>query len=353
MKIASIVGARPQFIKAAVVSRAITHYNQEGREPEIEEIMVHTGQHYDYSMNQVFFEELEIRQPDYNLEVGSGSHGKMTGAMLSRIEDVLCLEQPDWVLLYGDTNSTLAGSLAAVKLHIPVAHVEAGLRSFNRRMPEEINRVLTDHVATLLFCPTETAVVNLRKEGITHGVCNVGDVMLDAVRYYRKKAFIPHRDKPFALASLHREENTEDRDRLRRIFSAMAVSPVTVVLPLHPRTRNHLKQGQISVSSRVEILDPLPYFSMLGYLETCSFVITDSGGLQKEAYFFGKKCITVRDETEWIELIQCGANKVVGTKGSTIIDAFSWAMEPLSAVQEFYGKGNAGQLIIQQVAEYG
>jgi UDP-GlcNAc3NAcA epimerase len=346
MKIITVVGARPQFIKAAVLSRAIFVHNGSGEE-KIEECMVHTGQHYDYNMSQVFFDELEIPNPHYNLGIGSGCHGKMTGAMLEAIEKVLLLEKPDLVMVYGDTNSTLAGCLAAVKLHIPVAHVEAGLRSFNRKMPEEINRVLTDHAASYLFCPTPNAVSNLEKEGIREGVFEVGDVMYDAVIYYRKRAIRPERKTPFILASLHRAENTEDPQRLRNILSAMNSFPIPVVLPLHPRTKKALDKGSVLVSPFIEIIDPLPYLYMLGHLEQCTFVLTDSGGLQKEAYFFGKKCLTVRDETEWIELVECGANRVVGADETEIQRGISWAMESLPELKPLYGNGNAGTKILQ------
>jgi UDP-GlcNAc3NAcA epimerase len=351
MKIATIVGARPQFIKAAPVGRAIQKHNQDKSNTPITEVLVHTGQHYDYNMSQVFFDELEIQAPDYHLGVGSGTHGKMTGAMLERIEKVLLDEQPDWVLVYGDTNSTLAGALAAAKLHIPVAHVEAGLRSFNRCMPEEINRVLTDHISTLLFCPTKTAVVNLENESIRQDVYRVGDVMYDAVLYYRNKAKINGQDRPtpYVLASLHRAENTDDPKRLGSIFSAMGVSPIPVILPLHPRTRKLMKHNNLSTNNRIEILEPQSYLNMLKYLDRCTFVITDSGGLQKEAYFFGKRCITVRDETEWTELVECGANRVAGAEESVIRSTFSWAMEPLLNTPELYGSGNASERIIHHL----
>jgi UDP-GlcNAc3NAcA epimerase len=353
MKIATIVGARPQFIKAAPVSRAIEAHNQTKSNSQITEVLVHTGQHYDYNMSQVFFDELEIQEPDYHLGVGSGPHGKMTGAMLQRIEEVLMDEQPQWVLVYGDTNSTLAGALAAAKLHVPVAHVEAGLRSFNRRMPEEINRVLADHISTLLFCPSKTAVVNLENEGIRQGVHRVGDVMYDAVLCYRKKAKVNKLDRPgpYVLASLHRAENTDDPRRLRSILSAMGVSPIPVILPLHPRTRKLMKREDLSTNSRIQILEPLSYLNMLDHLEQCTFVITDSGGLQKEAYFLGKRCVTVRDETEWTELVECGANRVTGAEESKIRSAFSWAMEPLSHTPELYGDGNASERIIYHLTK--
>ena len=354
MKIATIIGARPQFIKAAPVCRSIAEHNKSAMRSSnfIYESIIHTGQHYDHNMSQVFFDELEISEPKYNLGIGSGSHGKMTGAMLESIESVLLNEKPDWVLVYGDTNSTLAGALSAVKLHIPVAHVEAGLRSFNRRMPEEINRVLTDHMGTLLFCPTERAVNNLKQEGITNGVFNIGDVMYDAMLYYRKKAVVPNRNDPYALASLHRAENTDDPDRLRSIFSALNDSPVPILLPLHPRTRKVLEQEKVLANKHVEIVEPLSYFSILGHLEKCAFVLTDSGGMQKEAYFFDKKCITVRDETEWTELVDCGANRVVGAESTAILDAFQWALNEKKGFKTgLYGDGDAGKKIVRHLVE--
>jgi UDP-GlcNAc3NAcA epimerase len=350
MKIVTIVGARPQFIKAASVSRAIQKSNQEDSGSQIQEIIVHTGQHYDHNMSQVFFDELEIREPDYYLGVGSGNHGEITGTMLAKIEEVLLEEKPDSVLVYGDTNSTLAGALAAAKLHIPVAHVEAGLRSFNKQMPEEINRVLTDHLSTLFFCPTETAVKNLENEGIIDGVSNVGDVMYDAALYYQKNATKPNQELDFALATLHRAENTDNLERLCRIFSGLGESPVPVILPLHPRTKKVINQANISLNDNVHIVEPLPYLSMLGHLEACKFVITDSGGLQKEAFFFGKRCITVRDETEWVELVDCGANRIVGAKREAIVNAFNWAMSSGGKFPRLYGNGNASLLIIHELA---
>jgi UDP-GlcNAc3NAcA epimerase len=348
--ILSVVGARPQFIKAAVVSRAIAAHNRAHSDAVLDEVLVHTGQHYDRLLSAVFFEQMDVSPPAVNLAVGSGSHGATTGAMLTGLEREIVARQPSWVVVYGDTNSTLAGALAAAKLHVPLAHVEAGLRSFNRRMPEEINRVVTDHVADLLFCPSAAAADLLAREGITDGVHVVGDVMLDAVRHYRAKAVAPERSGPFALASLHRAENTDDPRRLRRILGALARAPVPVVLPLHPRTRKAIAAEGISVEGQLQTVEPLPYFAMLGHLERCAFVITDSGGLQKEAYFFGKKCVTVRDETEWTELVEAGANRVVGTDPEAILAACDWALDPLTGPQPLYGDGHAGQRIVERLA---
>lgn len=347
LTIMTIVGARPQFVKAAVVSRAIAKYNRTRPVQSIVEQIVHTGQHYDYGMSQAFFDDMGIPSPVINLGVGSGSHGVMTGAILAGLEQEMLARRPHAVLVYGDTNSTLAGALAATKLHVPVAHVEAGLRSFNRQMPEEINRIVTDHVSTSLFCPCERAKAQLAREGITQGVHVVGDVMYDAVCYYRPKAIPPAYEHPYALASLHRAENTDNAQRLRRILAALSAAPVPMILPLHPRTRHTLERERIVVTGQIHLLAPLSYLAMLGHLERCAFVVTDSGGLQKEAFFFGKKCITLRDETEWLELVECGANRVVGAEEAAILAAFAWAMQPLSQVPELYGQGDAGERIVQ------
>ena len=352
MNITTIVGARPQFVKAAAVSRAIKKHNEAKIHPDevINEVLVHTGQHYDYNMSRVFFEELGIPEPDINLGVGSGRHGEMTGAMLAALEEILMDQAPDYLLVYGDTNSTLAGALAASKLHIPVAHIEAGLRSYNRRMPEEINRVLSDHLSTLLFCPTETAVDNLGKEGITAGVVNVGDVMYDSVLHYKPQARKPSINEPFALATLHRAENTDDPIRLTAILDAIQGAPVPIVLPLHPRTRKMLARFGIQVGKKISAIEPIPYLSLLGYLDACEFVITDSGGLQKEAYFFEKKCITVRDETEWVELVKSDANRVVAADKQKIMRAFAWAAEPLANIDYLYGRGDASDRIVRNLS---
>jgi UDP-N-acetylglucosamine 2-epimerase len=345
LKILTVVGARPQFIKAAMVSRAIAQHQPSAGGPIFAEEILHTGQHYDPLMSQVFFEEMEIPRPAANLQVGSGNHGETTGAMLAGIEREILARKPDRLLVYGDTNSTLAGALAAAKLHVPVVHVEAGLRSYNRLMPEEINRVLVDHVSSLLCCPSEQARTNLAREGIERGVHVVGDVMYDAVRYYRGKALVPPVPPPFILCTLHRAENTDDAARLRGIVAALQDAPLPVVLPLHPRTRKLADAQGIAFGGRIGVLEPVSYFAMLGYIEHSAFVVTDSGGVQKEAFFLGKRCITVRDETEWTELVACGANRVVGTDPAAICQAFSWAVEPLGECPEVYGRGDAGERI--------
>jgi UDP-GlcNAc3NAcA epimerase len=314
MKIVTVVGARPQFVKAAVVSKAFARHGG------ITELIVHTGQHYDAELSGVFFEEMRIPDPSHNLNVGSGPHGHQTGQMLAKVEAVLSAERPDAVLVYGDTNSTLAGALAAVKLGIRVAHIEAGLRSYNRQMPEEINRVLTDHASDLLFAPTLTATANLSKEGIpVSRVHLTGDVMLDAVRQYEHAArgrkilsALGIEPKKFVLATIHRAENTDDVDRLTTIFTALAkvASEIRVVLPLHPRTRNALDRlGLLSGGpNTLTVTDPVGYLDMLALESGASVVVTDSGGVQKEACFCGVPCVTVREETEWPELIDAGWN---------------------------------------------
>jgi UDP-GlcNAc3NAcA epimerase len=352
LKLLTVVGARPQFIKAKPVSMAIAEHNVGSPDTPIAEEIVHTGQHYDYAMSQAFFDELEIPEPVVNLEVGSGSHAEMTGAMLVRLERQIQERQPDWVLVYGDTNSTLSAALAATKLNVPVAHVEAGMRSFNRRMPEEANRVLTDHLSSLLFCPSEVSRRNLAQEGICEGVHVVGDVMYDAFLYYRAKAIPPDRVAgSFALATLHRAENTDDPDRFRAILSAMADAPAPVVFPMHPRTRKFIQQAGIAVPEKVEVIEPVPYLSMLGYLERCAFVITDSGGLQKDAFFARKRCITVRSETEWTELVDCGMNRLVGNDPGALKAALCWALGPFETEWQPYGDGHAANLVVRALEE--
>jgi UDP-GlcNAc3NAcA epimerase len=322
LNLLTIVGARPQFVKAATVSRAIARHNASQPASNVVEKIVHTGQHYDDNMSEVFFRELEIPHPAHHLGIGSGGHGAQTGRMLAEIEHVLLEERPDVVMVYGDTNSTLAGALAAAKLHTPIAHVEAGLRSFNRRMPEEINRVLTDHLANWLFCPTQTAVDNLKTEGITRGVYDVGDVMFDGL-LYSKSASSAHpflerlgiKSGGYAFATAHRAENTESFDRLRDLVATVeAVADVcgTVVLPLHPRTQHALATHGLSFSRRVLQIAPVPYLEMIPLVENARLVLTDSGGVQKEAFFLGVACITMREETEWVETVSVNANRLVG-----------------------------------------
>lgn len=347
MKLVTIIGARPQFIKAATISRVIANRT------DIREVIVHTGQHYDTYMSDVFFDELGIPKPDYNLGIGGGTHGAMTGRQLEAIEGVLLNEKPDWVLVYGDTNSTLAGALAAAKLHIPVAHVEAGLRSFNRRMPEEINRVLTDHASDHLFAPTETAVKNLYNEGIAaEKIFQTGDVMLDASLFYRDQARQPSwleetgvKSDNFVLASVHRAENTDDRARLEAIFKGLAASIIPVILPLHPRTKGRLTKFGIEPAPHLHVVEPVGYLEMVWLEENCRLICTDSGGVQKEAYFFGKPCLTMRDETEWIELVDNGWNQIVGADAGRIADALRNAATP-EVGNPLYGNGKSAELII-------
>ncbi|MGC9329252.1 MAG: non-hydrolyzing UDP-N-acetylglucosamine 2-epimerase [Candidatus Hinthialibacter sp.] len=340
-KLLTILGARPQFIKAAVVSRYIRTCDH------INEIIVHTGQHYDHNMSQVFFDSMEIPEPHYHLGVKQPTHGAQTGRMLEAIEQVLIQEKPDWTLVYGDTNSTLAGALAAGKLHIPVAHVEAGLRSFNKRMPEEMNRVLTDHISDILFCPSNASKNQLQNEGITQGVHVIGDVMFDAFLHYKNKAIAPEIDYPFALATIHRAENTDDPNRLHTILNGFKQSPVPILFPVHPRTKKQIDQMGFHANENIMMIEPLSYFHLLGYLLRCSFVITDSGGLQKEAYFAGKRCITARNETEWTELIDSDANQLGGDLSNGVQDLYAWAMKPLSHEKNIYGDGNAAQRCVE------
>jgi len=364
MKIVTIVGARPQFIKAAAVSRAIREHNLENPEGGIHEVIVHTGQHYDENMSQVFFDELDIPRPDYNLEIGGGTHGEMTGRMLEKIEHVLLAEHPDWVLIYGDTNSTLAGAIAASKLHIPVAHVEAGLRSFNMRMPEEINRILSDRVSTLLFCPTDTAVKNLEAEGVVSGVHKVGDVMYDASLFYRDMAkerstiLDEHSltPKEYVLVTCHRAENTDDPKRLAEIVDGLAriAEKTKVVFPLHPRTGKMLKeQGIMERLVKVEMLEPVSFLDMVMLEEGAKAIITDSGGVQKEAYFFEVPCITMRDETEWVETTEAGHNVLVGASSDKIVEGWEILSDHLSFSSDSpYGHGYAGGEIIDKLFQY-
>jgi UDP-GlcNAc3NAcA epimerase len=353
LKVATIVGARPQFVKAAVVSRQLRAI------PDVHEVLIHTGQHYDDSMSQVFFDELQIPLPDFSLGIGSGPHGAQTGRMLSAIEEVLGRERPDWVLVYGDTNSTLAGALAAVKLHIPVAHVEAGVRSFNRRMPEEINRVLTDHAADLLFAPTATAIENLRREGIEDSkVALVGDVMYDAALYYAERANnkssvlerLAVQKNGYALVTVHRAENTDDAIRLQAIIEAVHALSQTlpVIFPVHPRTRTVLREKYASLSTeKVLAIDPVGYLDMVMLEKNARLVATDSGGVQKEAFFYRVPCVTLRDETEWVETVDLGWNRVVPpTDKDSVTKNLFEALNALPGKEAFpYGEGRSSEKI--------
>jgi UDP-GlcNAc3NAcA epimerase len=364
VRIVSIVGARPQFIKAATVSRAIAAHNDAGPGPRLEEKLVHTGQHYDDNMSAVFFEELEIPRPAYHLGIGSGPHGEQTGRMLERIERVLLDESPDLVQVYGDTNSTLAGALAAAKLHVPVAHVEAGLRSFVRTMPEEINRVLTDHLSDLLFCPTPTAVANLAREGIDRGVHRAGDVMYDSTRFYARKAATLEQDmlrrlriapKSFYLATVHRAENTDNQERLSGIFEAfdeMAAPDCPVIVPLHPRTVKYLHQYGLQVGGAVRIIEPASYLEMIVLEKNARTVLTDSGGVQKEAYFLGVPCVTLREETEWVETVEAGWNILAGSDTRAIVAAVNAPAPQAASGGGVYGNGDAACRICEVLSEY-
>jgi UDP-N-acetylglucosamine 2-epimerase len=366
MKIVTIVGARPQFIKVAPVWRAIQQHNLQGAEPQITEIFVHTGQHYDYEMSQVFFDQLEIPNPQHHLGIGSGTHGEMTGLMLSRIERVLVQEKPDWAIVYGDTNSTLAGALAASKLNIPLVHVEAGLRSFNRRMPEEINRVLTDHISAVLFCPTDVAVWNLRKEGIRNGVFNVGDVMYDAFLFCKDLALRNSRILPdlglkpgnYFLATVHRQENTDDTRNLENIFltfEQFARPDCPIIVPLHPRTQKALDNKKVErLNQYVRLIPPVSYLDMIALESQSRLILTDSGGVQKEAYFSGVPCVTLRGETEWIEIVESGWNYLGGTECKQIRAAFEKALHFCPGEQpRFYGEGQASHLILNHLLTFG
>lgn len=348
MKVTTILGARPQFIKAAVVSRAITQTRS-----DIQEKIIHTGQHFDNNMSDIFFDELDIPRPHVNLRVGGGGNGQNTGRMLEKLEASLIEDRPDWVLVYGDTDSTLAGALAAAKLDIPVAHVEAGLRSYNRKMPEEINRVLVDHLSTLLFAPTKTAEENLKKEGVVGRKVKVlGDVMYDAALYYKEYAKEPAWFEglgvlkgAYLLCTIHRAENTGDPIRLRAIFEGLRISNLLVILPLHPRTRKVIAELGLVIPCNVFVVDPVGYLQMVWLEVNCSLVITDSGGVQKEAYFHSKRCITLRDETEWVELVNASVNVLVGADSIKIADEIARASDA-EFIPSLYGTGNSGEQIV-------
>ncbi len=348
MKIINIIGARPQFIKVGIVNKALTENSN------FESIIIHTGQHYDENMSKVFFDELEISRPDYNLNVGSGTHGKQTADMLSGIEEVLLNEKPEWVIVYGDTNSTVAGSLAAAKLHIKTAHVEAGLRSFNRLMPEEINRIATDHISDLLFAPTKTAMDLLKKEGLEAKSVFSGDVMYDSILHFERLADekIKLNDitelAEFYLATIHRQENTDDLSRLQNIFNAFSELDSPVILPVHPRTRKILQN--IKFSANVKIIDPVSYLEMITLLKNCKKVLTDSGGLQKEAFFLKKQCVTLRDETEWTETLENNWNFIVGTNSKLILEKIN--AEKIDKQNDYFGDGNSVKKILDAIINF-
>ncbi|CAN1518494.1 WecB UDP-N-acetylglucosamine 2-epimerase [Paracoccaceae bacterium] len=357
MKILTILGARPQFIKAASISRHV------GNNSDLTEVLVHTGQHYDADMSDVFFEELSIPRPAHHLGISGGGHGAMTGRMLEALEAVIVAEKPAVVLVYGDTNSTLAGALAAAKLHVPIAHVEAGLRSFNRQMPEEINRVLVDHCADLLFTPTDVATLHLIREGIDRDrIQQVGDVMYDTALYFGDRARALGKgasafglaDRGFVLATVHRQENTDDRARLASILSALsaAAAQIPVILPLHPRTRSRIADFGLEASlARIKVVDPLGYLDMVGLEAAAAVIATDSGGVQKEAYFHGVPCVTLRDETEWVELVDAGWNRLVSPSSADIAEQILRAVGTQGRLIAPYGTGNAAEKIASALCE--
>ncbi|MBN2664064.1 MAG: UDP-N-acetylglucosamine 2-epimerase (non-hydrolyzing) [Bacteroidales bacterium] len=352
MKILTIVGARPQFIKAAAISREIS------KNFDIQEVIVHTGQHFDKNMSDVFFTEMQIPKPKYNLNINSLSHGAMTGRMLEQIEQVIITERPDFVLVFGDTNSTIAGALAAKKLHVKVIHIEAGLRSFNIKMPEEVNRILTDRISDILFCPTNKAIENLDNEGFANfniKIVKSGDVMQDTAIFYTDLAKKPNFDVPsnFVLATIHRAENTDDIERLKNIFSALSTisEDIPVLLPLHPRTKKIIEKNNIDTKN-IQIVDPVGYLEIVYLLKNSKLVLTDSGGMQKEAFFFSSPCITLRDETEWVELVQNGYNKIVGADTEKIILAYKLLIDSsLDFSVDLYGNGKASEVIIKNILE--
>jgi len=357
MKILTVVGARPQFVKATPVCNAL-------REAGHKEYLIHTGQHYDYEMSQVFFEEMGISKPDLNLQVGSGNHGWQTSQMLVKIEEILLAEKPDYVLVYGDTNSTLAGALAAIKLQIPVAHIESGLRSYNRSMPEEHNRVLTDHCADLLFCPTQVAVDNLLSECVQGKVHLVGDTMFDAVLHFyqiaeQKSRILKALDlqpKQFLLATIHRPYNTDIAANLMNLLSAFLDIGELVIFPVHPRTRAKIAEFDRNfsmklASSNVQMIDPVGYLDMLTLEKNARLILTDSGGIQKEAFFFNVPCVTLRPETEWVETVQAGMNILAGTNRSQILMAVSKGDWPQITSTNIFGNGSAGKQIVKILSQ--
>ncbi|GAA0076897.1 UDP-N-acetylglucosamine 2-epimerase (non-hydrolyzing) [Clostridium sp. CTA-5] len=351
MKVLTVIGARPQFIKAATVSNKIRKNNTE--------ILVHTGQHYDNNMSDIFFEELGIPKPDYNLSIGSSNHGHQTGSMMIALEEIYLKEKPDMVLVYGDTNSTLAGALCASKLLIPVSHVEAGLRSFNKTMPEEQNRILTDHISDLLFVPTLTAENNLKAENITKGVYNTGDVMYDAINLFKERAkemsnIVEKLDlapESYILSTIHRAENTNSIERLTSIIGALSNCNEKIILPLHPRTKKFIQEYNLPIGENVTIIDPVGYLEMISLENNSKKILTDSGGVQKEAYFLKKPCITMRDETEWVETVNNGWNTIVGSDSNKILDAIA-NFNPTGNPPSAFGEGNTSEIITNIIQKY-
>jgi len=356
MKLITIVGARPQFVKAAAVSREIAKH------PEITEIIVHTGQHFDKNMSAIFFKEMEIPKPKYNLNINGLSHGAMTGQMLEGIEKIILDEKPDFVVVYGDTNSTIAGALATKKLHAKVVHIEAGLRSFNMKMPEEINRILTDRISDILFCPTDEAIKNLNKEGFENYDCEIiksGDVMQDAAMFYAEKSkekstiIKKLKLKKFILCTLHRAENTDDLNNLKSIINALNKinTETPMVFPLHPRTKKIIQKNKIEMKFRS--IEPVGYFDMLELLKHCSLVMTDSGGLQKEAFFFKKNCVTLREQTEWVELVENNFNMLAGSNAEKIYSSYKKMISVKSNFKiNLYGNGTACKKIVGSLSKH-
>ncbi len=349
-KILTVVGARPQFIKSAPVSLAI-------RQAGLQEVMVHTGQHYDANMSEVFFEQLKLMRPQYPLEIGSGSHAYQTGEGLKQLEGIIRQEAPDAVLVYGDTNATIAGALAAVKIHVPVAHIEAGLRSFNRRMPEEVNRVVTDHVSSWLFAPTDLAVANLRNEGITQGVFKVGDVMLDAAELFLSQAesmgsglFDRHQLQPrdYILLTLHRAETTDTPEQVHRVLRALDRQGMPVLFPTHPRVRPLVQS--LAGLRNIRFVEPLSYLEMLQAEKHAQAIVTDSGGVQKEAAFFSIPCITLREQTEWVETVESGWNRLVGLCEDKLVEALGSLQTPSQSIVHLYGDRQASRAIVDVLA---
>ncbi|EHU2607519.1 UDP-N-acetylglucosamine 2-epimerase (non-hydrolyzing) [Acinetobacter baumannii] len=347
MKILTVLGARPQFIKAAAFSRAVQKSSM------MEEIIIHTGQHYDQNMSDVFFEEMDIPKPKYMLQTGGKTHGAMTGQQLEKIEEILLIEKPDIVLVYGDTNSTLAGALAAIKLHIPIAHVESGLRSFNRQMPEEINRILTDQISDYLFVPSLGAKENLLREGISENkIFVVGDIMYDVALYYKEKMIKPlwfddlNLNK-FVLCTIHRAENTDDPIKLSNILRGLELSQRDIILPLHPRTVSKLKQYGLNIPSNIRVVEPTGYLEMVWLEVHSELIVTDSGGVQKEAYFHNKLCVTLREETEWVELVNNGYNTLVGSNSDLISTSLKNKVLNKISIKDIYGNGDTAEKIVK------